>query len=246
MTASRTIGALGTTARRRRQRIVVASLIALGAVLGLSLALGAAYLAGVAQREREIQRLEADLEAARAAAREAAARAAAAEQQAARFLERNARILETPRFAHSPDIEALLPLLAARLAQGVSPERLARAITGLPSRPVCDPGIELGPLPVAVTPSRETVGRGFGGGRFTLMARGVPAKSPTGRTEARFDPAQPVQLVIRRNGEELRNLSGVLPYSESLVIDRREYRFTARAGERLGTIEVTLEVCDFP
>jgi hypothetical protein len=38
----------------------------------------------------------------------------------------------------------------------------------------------------------------------------------------------------------------VLPYAESLVIDRREYRFTARNGERRGTIELALQVCDYP
>jgi|GEM_PF-6065994 len=246
MNGSGTIGALGTTARRRRRRLVVTSLTALGGIVGLMLALGAAYSAGVAQREREIKRLVVDLEAARATAREATARAAAAEERAARLLERGETIFDTPRSIHSPDIEALLPLLAARLAHGVSRERLARAITSLPSQPVCDREIEVHPVPVAVTPTRESGGRRFGSGRFTVVARGAPEKSPTGRTETQFDPAQPVQLVIRPNGEEPRNLSGVLPYTESLVIDRREYRFTARAGERRGTIELALEVCDFP
>lgn len=246
VTPSRTIGALGTTARRRRQKLVVASLAALLGIAALMLALGAAYLAGTAQREREIERLEADVEAARAAAREATARAAAAEERAARLLERGQRTADAPRPAHPPDVEALVPLLAARLAEGVSRERLARAITSLPVRPVCDPNIEVRSLPVAVTPTRETGGRSIGGGRFTVVARGVPAKSPTGRTEAWFDPAQPVQLVIRRSGEEPRNATGVLPYTESLVIDRREYRFTARTGERRGTIELALQVCDYP
>lgn len=246
MTPARTIGALGTTARRRRQRLVIAALAAAAGAALLLFSLGAAYLVGTAQRATEIARLEADLEAARAMVREATARAAAAEQRAARLAERGRRGAEQARPSHPAEVEALLPLLAGRLAEGVAPERLARAITSLPAQPVCDPEVEARTLPVAVTPSRETGGRGFAGGRFTVAARGVPAKSPTGRTEAWFDAAQPVQLTIRQSGQEARVASGVLPLVEALVLERREYRFSARAGERRGTLELTLRVCDYP
>lgn len=246
MTPVRTVGALGTTARRRRQRVILA--IALGAVGGtiLVFSLGAAYLVGAAQRANEVARLEADLEAARALVREATARMAAAEERAAR-LERAQRSASSPARAEPPpELESLLPLLAARLREGLSRDRLARAVTALPVQPVCDPEIEVRTLAVAVTPTRDSGGRAFAGGRFALAARGVAAKSPTGRTETWFDPAQPVQLAIRQTGQEPRLASGVLPLVEALVADRREYRFTARPGQRRGTIEVSLEVCDYP
>lgn len=246
MTPARTIGALGTTARRRRQRLVLAVLLVAGALGFFVFSLGAAYLVGTAQRAAEIERLYADLEAARAMTREATARAAAAEERAARLAERGLRPTEAPRSARPPEVEALVPLLTARLAEGVPRERLARAIASLPAQPVCDPEIEVRTLPVAVTPTRETGGRSFAGGRFTLVARGTAAKSPTGRTEAWFDAAQPVQLAIRQPGHEPRLASGVLPFSEAVVLERREYLFSARAGERRGTIEVALRVCDYP
>lgn len=245
MTPARSIGALGTTARRRRQRLLLA--LAVGVAVGViaMFSLGAAYLVGAAQRANEVTRLEADLEAARGAVREATARAAAVEERAAR-LERSRRAAEPAQPTYPADLETLLPLLAGRLREGVARDRLARAITGLPAQPVCDAEVEIRVLPVAVTPTRDSGGRSFAGGRFTVVARGVAAKSPTGRTEAWFDPAQPVQLAIRQAGQEPRIASGVLPLLEALVLERREYRFTARAGERRGTIELALQVCDYP
>jgi hypothetical protein len=245
MTPVRTAGALGTSVRRRRQRAALA--IALGAAGGalLLFSLGAAYLVGAAERASEVARLEADLEAARGTVREATARMAAAEERAAR-LERAQRPAAPTRSEPPRELDSLLPLLAARLREGVPRERLARAIAALPAQPVCDAEIELRTLAVAVTPTRDGGGRGFAGGRFALLARGVAAKSPTGRTETWFDPAQPVQLVIRQAGQEPRLASGVLPLVEALVLERREYRFTARPTERRGTIEVSLQVCDYP
>ncbi len=246
MVSSRTIGALGTTARRRRQRIV---LIVLASLLGATVflfSLGAAYLVGTAQRAAEMARLEADLEAARSRAREATARAAAAEERLGRILDRDQRATTAPRPSLDPRIEALIPLLATRLAEGVDRERLARAITALPARPVCDPEVEVRTLPVAVTPTREVGGRSFAGGRFTVSARGTAAKNAVGRTEAWFDPVQPIQLVVRRAGQEPTIANGVLPLVAAIVFERREYRFTARAAERRGIIEVALEVCDYP
>lgn len=240
------LGALGTTARRRRQRLLLIGLLAAGFVSLVVFSLGAAYRVGTAQRATEIERLEADLEAARAAAREATARAAAAEERALRLAERGQRTVEATRPGRPPEVEALVPLLLARLAEGVSRERLARAITSLPTQPVCDPDVEIRTLAVVVTPSRDSGGRAFGGGRFTVAVRGTAAKSPTGRTEAWFDPAQPIQLVIRQTGQEPRIATGVLPVVEAIVLERREYRFTARAGERRGTIELALQVCDYP
>lgn len=246
MTPVRSAAALGTTARRRRQRVALAMALGVAGAAILLFSLGAAYLVGAAERANEVARLEADLEAARAMARAATARMAAAEERAAR-LERVQRPAATPAPAEPPqELESLLPLLAARLREGVPRERLARAIAAVPAQPVCDPEIELRTLTVAVTPTRDTGGRAFAGGRFALVARGVAAKSPTGRTETWFDPAQPVQLSIRQAGQQPRLASGVLPLVEALVLERREYRFTARATERRGTIEVSLQVCDYP
>lgn len=247
MRSARTIGALGTTFRRRRQRIVLVLLLAIVAIGVLLFSLGAAYLVGTAQRAAEIERLLAELETARTMAREATARAAAAEERAERVLERyQVRTPEPPPSSRAPEVEALIPFIVARLAEGVSRERLTRAIMSLPAQPVCDPESEVRALSVAITPTRETGGRSFGGGRFTVVARGIPAKSPTGRAEPWFDPAQPVQLVIRQSGQEPRIAAGVLPLVETLVLDRREYRFTARASDRRGTIELSLQVCDYP
>lgn len=245
MTPSRTIGALGITARRRRQRMILTLLAGVAGIAALLFSLGAAYLVGAAESANEVARLEADLEAARAAVREATARAAAAEERTARLERRRSQAVPAEP-TYPADLEALLPLLRARLHEGVARERLARAITSLPAQPVCDAEVELRVLPVAVTPTRESGGRAFAGGRFTVVARGVAAKSPTGRTEAWFDSAQPVQLTIRRAGAEPSVASGVLPFLETIVLDRREYRFTARAGARRGTIELELQVCDYP
>ncbi|MCX8100525.1 MAG: hypothetical protein N3D77_04720 [Geminicoccaceae bacterium] len=245
MTPARTVGALGLTARRRRQRAVAIGLALLGGLVLFLFSLGAAYLVGVAQSASERERLVADLEAARAASREAVARAAAVEERFARLAtQRQAAAPAEP--VRRPELEPLLPLLEARLREGVPVDRLARAILALPREPVCDPESEVKSLPVAITPMRESGSRSFGGGRFTVAARGVAAKSPTGRTEAWFDPAQPVQLVIRLAGQEPRLASRVLPFEETLVLERREYRFAARAGERRGMLEVTLRVCDYP
>ncbi len=246
MTPPRATGPLGTTARRQRQRLLWALLFGVVAAGGLLLSLGAAYLVGTSQRAAEIVRLQADLEGARAIARDATARAAAAEERAARLIERGQNTREAARTGRSPEIDSLVPLLAARLAEGVSRERLARAITAVTVQQVCDPGIEERTLTVAVTPTREAGGRSFGGGRFSVVVRGVPAKSPTGRTEAWFDPGQPVQLTIRQAGQEPKIVTGKLPLVESLVLDRREYRFTARVGDRRGTIDLVLETCDYP
>jgi hypothetical protein len=246
MTPSRTTGPLGTTARRQRQRLLRSLLLGLVATGGLLFSLGAAYLMGTSQRAAEIERLQADLEGARAIAREATARAAAAEERAARLLERGQNTRESARPSRSPEIDSLVPLLVARLAEGMSRERLARAIAAVTVQQVCDPGIEERTLTVAVTPTREAGGRSFAGGRFNVLARGVPAKSPTGRTEAWFDPGQPVQLTIRQAGQEPKIVTGKLPFVESIVLDRREYRFTARAGDRRGTIDLLLETCDYP
>lgn len=235
----------GVAARRRQQRLWLL-LVAVAAGLGLSfLALGTAYLVGLAQGERERQRLMLELEGAREEMRAAVARAAALEERLVRATPSGAAVAPA-RPLLRPELEPLVPLLEQRLAEGVAPERLARAIRAVPRERVCDVPIESKTVAVAITPNREAGTRSFAQGRFVVSARGTPAKSPSGRTEAWFDPAQPVELTIREAGKEPHTAKGPLPLQHAFVVERREYRFLAQPGERRGTLEVQLEICDYP
>ncbi|MCS6879041.1 MAG: hypothetical protein RMK73_03045 [Geminicoccaceae bacterium] len=244
MWRANTVGTFGLGTRRRQQRPWL-FLLVLAAGLGAGfLALGTAYLVGLAQGERERARLSTELEAAREDMRAAVARAAALEERLVRAMRAGGPA--PARAPTRPELEPLVQLLEQRLAEGVAADRLARAIRALPRAPVCDATIEAKTVPVAITPNRDAGTRSFAGNRFAVSARGVPAKSPTGRAEAWFDPAQPVELTIREAGKDPQIAAGPLPLQQAFVLERREYRFSARAGDRRGVLEVRLEICDYP
>jgi hypothetical protein len=146
----------------------------------------------------------------------------------------------------SGDLADLLARMQQRLADGVSPERLAFVINAAQVQTACD-NTPTTKRFLVKTPlySGANDSVGFVDNTITVTASGESATSETGAPEAWYDPARPVTIVFTGLGGEQSQAQGVLPLHHSVVRGANEYRFTAVAGAQ-GFLNVTGDRCDYP
>jgi len=124
------------------------------------------------------------------------------------------------------DRQALLQLVDARLAAGVSVERL-RFIVRTPLHSGANDSVD------------------FGGGAVTVTAEGNSAADTNGNPEAWFDAAAPITLRATLIDGSASEAIGVLPLHHAVVAGNREHRFAVTAGAT-GFVNVAGETCTYP
>jgi cell division protein FtsB len=233
--------------RRRRQRqwatlrvfLIVALLAGLGwfsYVIGQEFA--TAEVEALRQQLTEARDRTADLE--RENAR-LAGEAATIRQTAGNWRERYEN--DVP----SGEMAALLSLARQRLAEGLSPARLAFVVGNAREPKACSDEPVTKRFLV-----RTPIYRGandsvsFADGLITLSASGEAATDANGRPEAWFDTAQPIRIQVDRAGGERQIFDGELPLSFAIIRQDTEHRFAARPGERRGFLQVTEQRCPYP
>lgn len=82
-------------------------------------------------------------------------------------------------------------------------------------------------------------------GKISIWANGKSAQNTNGEKEAWFDPAQPIELVVKKAGEEAVTKIGVLPLYHSEIIKDKEYRISIEAGNK-SFANVSYDHCDYP
>lgn len=231
--------------RRRRRSRLIRWLIGIGAIV----ALGAiSYRSGSELANREVRRLEQDV--------------AGLTRQIGELQQQNARLvgeagaarmrqqeLEKRLAEEVPTGEALelLQALNAKLAAGVSAQRLKFMIDAAAESPQCD-GKPTTKRFLVRTPiySGANDSVGFADSAITVTAQGESATSSAGAPEAWYDPAKPVRIAIVALGGKEVEAAGLLPLHKSVVYNGSEYRFTATAADQRGFVTVTADRCPLP
>jgi hypothetical protein len=239
-------GTFGEARRRRRHQAwwrVVRFLSAVLAVLAVGIY---AYQVGVSANQARTSQLEADLvrfqhdnldlrDLIAAATKQSADADAALESMRQRYA------------AEIPSGEAadLLAQLRAQLAAGVEPERLAMLIEAAGMEDAC----QSEPVTKRFMPrtpiSTEPLSWVRFHDRIIVTGQGEAARNEAGLAEAWFDPAQPIRLEFRTLEGASTSIEGTLPFTHRMVVDGKEYRFSAVRGETR-FLEVTAQACPLP
>ncbi len=230
--------------RRRRWRLVkwllaVAAIAALGAV---------SYQAGSEFAKREVSRLRQEVD---ELSTEAASlrdenlklqvQAEAAQRRSAEWQRRFET--EVPKGRSGE----LLALVETQIEKGADPRRIAFMIEAAAKKQSCD-GKPATRRFLVRTPiyagANDSVS--FAKNTVTVTGEGESATDASGRPEAWFDPAKPVNLQFVEPGGSRSEVAGLLPLYHSVVRGNSEYRFTIVAAEQRGFVNVTAERCAFP
>lgn len=234
--------------RRRRRRQFRQRMLRW--VLALAVIAGAgvyAYQTGgrlaekdVASRDEQIRTLTDRLDGLQEQAQMAAAERDAARTQAEEWQQRYQRDVATG------ETRELIALVQAKLAEGVSAERLRKAVEHVDVRLECDPHPQVRRLLV-----RTPLAKGadspvtFGGGAVAIAVSGASVRNAAGAPESWFDPKQPVTIRITAAGGKTSEIAGVLPQQQVLSAGDREYRLSIAAASR-GFAQATVEQCRMP
>jgi hypothetical protein len=70
-------------------------------------------------------------------------------------------------------------------------------------------------------------------------------RTAEGLPEAWYDPALPVRVDFQTLDGAVVSIQGVVPLTHSMVVDRREYRFSVVAGDQR-FVEITAQDCALP
>jgi hypothetical protein len=239
-------GTFGEARRRRRHQAwwrVVRFLSAVLAVLAVGIY---AYQVGVSANQARTSQLEADLVRFQHDNLDLRDRIAAATKQSA-----DADVaLESMRQRYAAEIPSgeaadLLAQLRAQLAAGVEPERLAMLIEAAGMEDAC----QSEPVTKRFMPrtpiSTEPLSWVRFHDRIIVTGQGEAARNEAGLAEAWFDPAQPIRLEFRTLEGASTSIEGTLPFTHRMVVDGKEYRFSAVRGETR-FLEVTAQACPLP
>jgi hypothetical protein len=234
--------------RRRRRRTVLWRLaqLTLAAVL-IALGTGHAYRVGTTVGEVRVHKLEVDLARFQEANLELRDRLTVAARERG---DAQGALAELRR-RYAEDVPGgiaaeLLQEVRQQLEAGADPERLALLIAAAAAPEACDGAPETKRFIV-----RTPVGQGplsavrFGGDRITITGTGASTLNSSNLPEAWYDPAEPVRFAFRTLDGASEAVEGVLPLAHRMVVDRREYRFSAVPGER-SFVEVTAQACSLP
>jgi hypothetical protein len=143
------------------------------------------------------------------------------------------------------DRRDLLDLVTGRLEAGVAPDRLAFLIESA-SKPVsCEPVETKRFLLRTPLYNGANTSVSFANEAVLVTGMGASAKTADGLPQAWYDPAQPIDLILRRiDGTEV-EVTGVLPIQKSIEHGGAEHRFLIRPGAR-GFVQVSAERCAYP
>jgi len=239
---------LGLRDRRRKRRVwssIFKALFYLG-IIGVLVYYS--YQLGWAKAQKEIEQLQARIEGLdeenerlRIEAEQAVTARVAAEDRATAFQRQYEE--EVPQ---GPEKE-IMQAVRERLAAGVGPERLAFVVSVAENTENCRPE------PVNkrfIVQTQLTTGAngaiGFNDGQITVSGTGTSARTAAGAPEARFDPTQPVRIVITAIGGKETVIEGVLPLHQSLVMGDTVHRFSIAEGNSPGFVVVTERQCAYP
>ena len=239
-------GTFGDPRRRRRRQALwrsVRFLFALIAVFGVGLY---GYLVGVSAGEARSEQLEADLvrfQRANLDLRDQATLAGRRSQEAEAALDDMRR-----RYAANiptGDEADLLEQVRAQLGAGVALERLAflieaAGVEACRSAPVTKRFMPRTPI--------STGPRSFirFDDRITVTGEGESARNESGLPEAWYDSAKPIRLEFRMLDGTSTSIEGVVPFTHQMVIDGKEYRFSAVEGGDRRFLEMTAQSCPLP
>lgn len=141
---------------------------------------------------------------------------------------------------------AFLDLLNARLAQGITVERLTTLIRSARVERKCDENpvtkrfVVQNPLHSGANSSVS-----FAENRVTVTANGASAVNANGSPEGWYDPAKPIAARFTLLGGEVFTTEGVLPLHYSVIAGGSEFQFTLVPGDR-GFVNVTADRCAYP
>jgi hypothetical protein len=239
-------GTFGESRRRRRHQAWWSVLRFLFAVVAVFAVGVYAYQVGVSANQARTAQLEADLVRFQHDNLDLRDRIALATQQSA---EADAA-LESMRQRYAAEIPSgeaaeLLAELREQLDAGVEPERLALLIEAAGLEDSC----QSEPVTKRFVP-RTPISTGplswvrFDD-RIIVSGEGESARTETGLPEAWFDPAQPIRLEFRTLDGGVTSVEAVVPFTHRMVVDGKEYRFSAISGERR-FLELTAQACPLP
>lgn len=233
--------------RRRRARLALAKstvAVAIVAVAGLYAYESGSSLAGseVADLKRQIAERDATIAGLQRRDAEQRSAIAAERARAEEWRERYRR--DVP----DGDRRALLDLVDARLAAGISADRLRFVVGAADEARDCDaePVVRrfIVRTPISA-PGGANDSVGFGNGAVTITAEGRSAADASGNPEAWFDAGAPITLrAALIDGSETK-VTGVLPLHHAVVHGGREHRFAVTAGAT-GFVNVAGDTCAYP
>ncbi len=145
-----------------------------------------------------------------------------------------------------PEDQELIDLFSARIAAGVSRERLRHLLTTATEVRDCDEQSRTRRFLVetAAFQSAKSV-VSFAGDTLTIGGSGEPTLDAEGKPLAAFDPAKPVTISFTSIDGRTEQVEGQLPLNHSVVLRDREYQFNISAGPA-GFISVTGLSCAYP
>ncbi len=233
--------------RRRRHR---ARMTMLRWLLAIAIIVGAGFYAyqtgsrlaerDVASRDQQIAALTAQLDAAQGRVQTLEADLTGARGHVAASEERYQRDVGTG------EVQDLVTLLQAKMAEGIDAALLRRAIERTEVHLECEPQPQVRRLLV-----RTPLAKGadtpvaFDGGTLALSLAGASARDASGKPEAWFDPKQPVHIRLARSGGTVAETDSVLPHQQVFVDGTRQYRVNIAATSR-GFAQATVERCRVP
>ena len=235
-------GTFGETRRRRRRQAWWSVMRFMAAVVAVFAVGMYAYQVGVSANQAHTAQLETDLVRFQQANLDLRDRIAAASRLSA---DAEAALESMRQRVPSGAAADLLAQLRAQLAAGVAPERLAVLIeaAGLDdacrSEPVTKRFMPRTPL------STEPPSWVRFHDRIIVTGQGESARNEAGLAEAWYDPAKPVRLEFRTLDGGSTSIEGIVPFTHRMVVDGKEYRFSAVGGERR-FLEVTAQACPLP
>lgn len=142
-------------------------------------------------------------------------------------------------------MQGLVELLKKQIDKGVDTGRLESVISL--ARPPQNCSTPQNKRFIVRTPvfKGPTSKASLAGGAITIWAKGASAQNAGGAKEAWFDPAQPIELIIKLRDQEPVSKKGVLPLYHSAVLDNKEYRISIEAGNK-SFAKVSFDNCDYP
>jgi hypothetical protein len=234
--------------RRRRQRARWAARRWLIAFAAIGAAGAYAYQTGSRLAARNVAALEQQVGRLDSTIAELGTRAAA---QAAEIAAERSRV-EDWRQRYAQDVptgeaKALFEALQAKMAQGVTADRLRFVIERTENPRDCDqsPQVRRIAVQTPIAGGTRSGTAAFAGGSVAVVLAGVSARNTGGSPEAWFDPTQPVSARFSWPEGKTTEAAGPLPLRPSMVHGDREYRFSITAGRR-GFAHVALQRCRFP
>ena len=143
-------------------------------------------------------------------------------------------------------VRQLLPLIDAKLSQGVSADRLATVIRAASNERRCDPTPATKRLAVrtSIGPTQNS-SISFADASILVTAVGTPSRNSDGSPEAWFDPALPVTVRFALADGRIDEVAGILPLRRSIILDDWEHRFSVSPG-RKGFVSVVNDRCVYP